>query len=166
VFVLYASYRYGWNERAVGLTLAFVGVCSAIVQGGLVRPIVARAGERRAMLIGLACGAAGFVIFGVAPTGALFYLGVPVMALWGLTNPSIQSLMSRRVSPNEQGQLQGAQSSLQGVAGLIGPGIFTLIFATCIAPQRGWEIPGAPFLLAALLLLVGLAVGARATRAP
>src|SRR5271170_1457915 len=139
VFVLYASYRYGWDERAVGLTLAFVGVCSAIVQGGLVRPIVARAGERRAMLIGLACGAAGFAIYGVAPTGALFCLGVPVMALWGLTNPSAQSLMSRRVSPSEQGQLQGAQSSLQGVAGLIGPGIFTLIFADGITPQRGWE---------------------------
>jgi len=164
VFVLYASYRYGWDERAVGLTLAFVGVCSAIVQGGLVRPIVARAGERRAMLIGLACGAAGFVIFGTAPTGALFCLGVPVMALWGLTNPSTQSLMSRRVSPSEQGQLQGAQSSLQGVAGLIGPGIFTLIFAHSIGPQRGWELPGAPFLLAALLLLAGIAVGVRATR--
>jgi DHA1 family tetracycline resistance protein-like MFS transporter len=164
VFVLYASYRYGWDERAVGLTLAFVGVCSAIVQGGLVRPIVARAGERRAMLIGLACGAAGFVIFGTAPTGVLFCLGVPVMALWGLTNPSAQSLMSRRVSPSEQGQLQGAQSSLQGVAGLIGPGIFTLIFASSIAPRRGWDVPGTPFLLAALLLLAAMAVGARATR--
>jgi len=165
VFVLYASFRYGWDERAVGLTLAWVGVCSAIVQGGLVRPIVARVGERWAMLIGLACGAAGFAIFGTAPTGALFCLGVPVMALWGLTNPSTQSLMSRRVSPNEQGQLQGAQSSLQGVAGLIGPGIFTLSFAYCIAPQRGWDVPGAPFLLAALLLLAGMAIGARATRA-
>src|SRR3984957_2091450 len=123
VFVLYASYRYGWDGRAVGLTLAGVGVCSAIVQGGLVRPIVARVGERRAMLIGLACGAAGFAIYGVAPTGAWFCVGIPVMSLWGLANPSVQALMSRRVSPSEQGQLQGAQSSLQGVAGLIGPGI-------------------------------------------
>jgi DHA1 family tetracycline resistance protein-like MFS transporter len=164
VFVLYASYRYGWDERAVGLTLAGVGVCSAIVQGGLVRPIVARVGERWAMLIGLACGAVGFAIYGAATTGALFCLGVPVMALWGLTGPSTQALMSRRVSSTEQGRLQGAQSSLQGVAGLIGPGLFTLAFAHGIMPERGWELPGAPFLLAALLLLGGIAVGLRATR--
>jgi DHA1 family tetracycline resistance protein-like MFS transporter len=165
VFVLYAAYRYGWDERAVGLTLAGVGVCSIIVQGGLVRPIVARVGERWAMLIGLACGATGFAIYGAAPTGALFCIGVPVMALWGLTGPSAQALMSQRVSPREQGQLQGAQSSLQGVAGLIGPSLFTLSFAYAIAPAHGWDLPGVPFLLAALLLLAGIAVGLRATRA-
>jgi DHA1 family tetracycline resistance protein-like MFS transporter len=164
-FVLYASYRYGWDERAVGLTLAGVGVCSAIVQGGLVRPIVARAGERRAMLIGLGCGAVGFAIYGLAPTGALFCAGVPVMSLWGLANPAVQALMTERVGPTEQGQLQGAQGSLQGIAGLIGPGLFTLTFAHFIAPAQRWDLPGAPFLLAALLLLAGMLVGARATRA-
>ena len=164
-FVLYAGYRYGWDERTVGLTLAGVGVCSAIVQGGLVRPIVARAGERRAMLIGLGCGAAGFAIYGLAPTGALFCAGVPVMSLWGLANPAVQALMTERVGPTEQGQLQGAQGSLQGIAGLIGPGLFTLTFAYFIAPAQRWDLPGAPFLLAALMLLGGMLVGARATRA-
>ncbi|MBI3514404.1 MAG: TCR/Tet family MFS transporter, partial [Proteobacteria bacterium] len=161
VFVLYAGHRYDWDERAVGLTLAGVGVCSAVVQGGLVRPLVARFGERRTMLLGLGCGAAGFAIYGLAPTGALFAIGVPVMALWGLTGPSVQALMSQRVSPSEQGQLQGAQSSLQGVAGLIGPGLFTLTFAYAIAPAHPWELPGAPFLLAAVMLLAGALVGAR-----
>lgn len=165
VFVLYASYRYGWDERAVGLTLAAVGVCSAVVQGGLVRPIVARAGERRAMLLGLTCGAIGFAAYGFAPTGAWFCIGIPVMSLWGLTGPSIQSLMTRRVDPREQGRLQGALSSLQGVAGLIGPGIFTQAFARAIGPGHGWELPGTPFLLAALLLAIGMAAGLRATRA-
>jgi DHA1 family tetracycline resistance protein-like MFS transporter len=164
VFVLYASHRYGWDERAVGLALAGVGVCAAIVQGGLVRPIVARAGERRTMLLGLACGAAGLAIFGLAPTGLIFCLGVPVMALWGLMGPSVQALMSQRVSPREQGQLQGAQGSLQGIAGLIGPGLFTLTFAQAVAPAHGWQAPGAPFYLAAALLLLGMVVGARATR--
>jgi DHA1 family tetracycline resistance protein-like MFS transporter len=165
VFVLYASYRYGWDERAVGLTLAAVGACSAIVQGALVRPIVARAGERRALLIGLGCGALGFAIYGVAPTGAVFCAGVPVMALWGLAQPSLQALVTRRVSPSEQGRLQGALSSLQGVAGLIGPGLFTLTFASAIAAGSGAELPGAPFLLAALLLAAGMAASLRATRA-
>jgi DHA1 family tetracycline resistance protein-like MFS transporter len=96
VFVLYAGYRYGWDEQTVGLTLGAVGVFSAIVQGGLIRPIVARVGERTALLIGLACGALGFVIYGVAPTGALFCVGLPIMALWGLTNPAAQALMTAR----------------------------------------------------------------------
>jgi DHA1 family tetracycline resistance protein-like MFS transporter len=165
VFVLYASYRYDWDERAVGLTLAAVGVCSAVVQGGLVRPIVARAGERRAMLLGLACGAIGFAIYGAASTGALFCIGIPVMSLWGLTGPSIQALMTRRVDAREQGRLQGALSSLQGVAGLIGPGIFTQSFARAIGAGHGWQVPGAPFLLAALLLVGGMIAGLRATRA-
>ena len=163
-FVLYAGYRYGWDERMVGLTLAGVGVCSAIVQGGLVRPIVARAGERRTMLIGLGFGALGFAIYGAAPTGALFCVGVPVMSLWGLANPAVQALMTQRVSPHEQGQLQGALGSLQGIAGLIGPGLFTLTFAHFIAPGERWDLPGAPFMLAALLLAAGMLVGLRATQ--
>jgi DHA1 family tetracycline resistance protein-like MFS transporter len=164
VFVLYAGYRYGWSERAVGLVLAGVGVFSAIVQGGLVRPIVARAGERNALLIGLACGALGFAIYGLAPTGGLFCVGVPVMAFWGLTSPAVQALMSQRVGATEQGQLQGAQSSLQGISGLIGPSLFTGLFALSIAPTQRWEVPGAAFLLAALLLAAGMVVGAYATR--
>src|SRR6185295_11902059 len=97
VTVLYAGYRYGWDETAVGLMLAGVGVCSMIVQGGLVRPAVARFGERRALLSGLAFGLAGFVIYGAASTGSVFLIGVPVMALWGLTSPAVQALLFRRV---------------------------------------------------------------------
>jgi DHA1 family tetracycline resistance protein-like MFS transporter len=165
VFVLYASHRYGWDERAVGFALAGVGACAAIVQGGLVRPVVAWAGERRTMLLGLACGAAGLAIYGLAPSGLIFCLGVPVMSLWGLMGPSVQALMSQRVSPTEQGQLQGVQSSLQGIAGLIGPAMFTVTFAHGVTPAHGWEVPGAPFFLAAALLLLGMIVGARTSRA-
>jgi DHA1 family tetracycline resistance protein-like MFS transporter len=151
--VLYMGYRYGWDDRAVGLTLAGVGVCSAIVQGGLIRPIVKRFGERRALLTGLLFGAAGFTIYGFAATGVAFLAGIPVMALWGLAGPSAQGLMTRHVSPSEQGRLQGANSSIMGMAELIGPGLFTLTFAAFISTQRDWRLPGAPFLLAALLLI-------------
>lgn len=75
VFVLYAAYRYGWGETAVGLTLAFVGVCSAVVQGLLIGPIVGRIGARRALMLGLLAGALGMAIYGLAPTGPWFYLG-------------------------------------------------------------------------------------------
>ena len=79
-FVLYATYRYGWDATTVGLTLAMVGVCSMAVQGLAIGPIVRRLGERRALLLGLFSGAAGFLIYGAAPTGPLFWLGIPVMA--------------------------------------------------------------------------------------
>lgn len=163
-FVLYAGYRYGWDTGMVGLTLAGVGVCGAIVQGGLVRPVVARIGERRAALIGLLFGALGFAIYGWAPVGEAFWFGAPVMALWGFFTPSAQSLMSRRVNPSEQGQLQGAIHSLRGVTGLIGPGLFTLTFATAIRPGHEWGVPGAPFLLAAGFLFIALALAWRVTR--
>jgi DHA1 family tetracycline resistance protein-like MFS transporter len=164
VTVLYAGYRYGWNEAHVGLMLAAVGVCAMIVQGGLVRPAAARLGERAALLAGLAFGAAGFALYGLAPTGSLFLVGVPVMALWGLTGPSVQSLMTRRVGPSEQGRLQGANASLQSIAGLVGPGLFTQIFAAFIGSRASWHLPGAPFLLAAMLLAAAMLTGWRATR--
>ena len=162
-FVLYAGYRYGWDARAVGLTLAAVGVSSAIVQAGLVRPVVRLLGERRALLLGLGFGAAGLALYGTARTGREFCAGIPVMALWGLSWPAAQGLMTRRVSGSDQGRLQGSINSLRGIAGLIGPGLFTLTFAGFIG-GRAPHLPGAPFLLAALLLATALGLAWRATR--
>ncbi len=164
VFVLYAGFRFGWDGLTVGLTLAGVGVCSAIVQGGLVRPVVARIGERRALLIGLVFGAGGFAVYGLAPAGNFLWLGIPVMAVWGLFGPSVQSLMTRRVGPTQQGQLQGAMHGLRGVSGMIGPGLFTLSFAYAIGSDHAWQLPGAPFLLAAVLLVAAALLAWRVTR--
>ena len=163
-FVLYASYRYDWDARTVGLTLASVGVCFGVVQAGLVGPMVKRFGERRALLAGLCFGVAGFAMYGLAPTGALFWIGTPLMALWGLSGPAAQGLMTRRVNASEQGQLQGANGSLRGISGLVGPGLFTLTFASFIGPRRDWHLPGAPFLLASLLLTGALVLAWRITR--
>jgi DHA1 family tetracycline resistance protein-like MFS transporter len=153
VFVLYAAYRYGWDETMVGLTLAFVGIGAAVVQGFLIGPAVKRLGTRWSLMGGLLCGSLGMTIYALAPTGPWFWLGVPIMALWGIVGPSIQDLMSRRVGDSEQGQLQGANSSLRSITGLIGPALFTATFAWLI----DW-LPGAPFLLAALLLLAAAGV--------
>ncbi|HVO03645.1 MAG TPA: TCR/Tet family MFS transporter [Candidatus Cybelea sp.] len=153
VFVLYAEGRYGWDERTIGLTLAAVGVCSMIVQGGLIRPIVARLGEHRSLIVGLVLGAAGFAVFGLAATGTIFWIGLPVIALWGLAMPSAQGLMSRRVAPDEQGRLQGAIASIAGITGLIGPGLFSQTFAAFVGPERDLGLPGAAFLLAAFMLV-------------
>jgi DHA1 family tetracycline resistance protein-like MFS transporter len=162
-FVLYAMYRYGWNERTVGLALATVGVCSAIVGAGLVQPAVARFGERRVMLAGLWFGVLGFAIYGLANTGLVFWMAVPVGGLWGLSGPPMQGLMTRHVNASEQGQLQGALSSLRGIAFMIGPLVFTNTFAAFIGPVRDWHLPGAPYLLAGLMLTAATIAAWRAT---
>jgi len=164
VFVLYADYRYGWNIRTVGMALGAVGVSTMIVQGGLVGRIVARFGERRAMLTGLSAGALGFFIYGMAPTGRIFMTGVPIMAFWGLYGPSAQGLMTRRVGKSEQGRLQGALTSVASLTGIVGPSVFTLTFATFIGSLRDWDLPGAPFVLASLLLVIGVAIAWRIAR--
>jgi MFS transporter, DHA1 family, tetracycline resistance protein len=160
-FVLYATYRYGWDTTMVGLTLAIVGICAMAVQGAGIGPIVRRFGERRALLLGLGCGAAGFLIFGAAPNGSLFWLGIPVMALWGVAGAAIQALMTQRVAPDQQGQLQGATTSVQSVSQLVGPFLFTLTFAYFIGAQAPLNMPGAPFLLAAGLLALALVIAMR-----
>jgi DHA1 family tetracycline resistance protein-like MFS transporter len=160
-FVLYASYRYGWNTGTVGLTLAMVGICTMVVQGAGIGPIVRRIGERRALVLGLGCGAVGFLIFGAAPTGPLFWLGIPVMALWGIAGAATQALMTQQVAADQQGQLQGATTSVQSVSQLVGPFLFTLIFAYFIGAQAPLKLPGAPFLLASVLLVLALVIAAR-----
>ena len=158
VFVLYAAYRYGWGETTVGLTLAFVGICSALVQGLLVGPVVARFGPRRTLFAGLLIGGVGMALYGLAPTGAWFLVGVPIMALWGIAGPAAMDMMSRRVSESEQGQLQGANSSVRSLAGLLAPGLFTVTFAWLLG-----SLPGAPFLLAAALMAAAAVVSWIAT---
>jgi DHA1 family tetracycline resistance protein-like MFS transporter len=157
-------YRYGWSESTVGLTMAGVGAASIVVQAGITGRAVKRFGERTTLLTGLAFGVAGFAIMGLASSGPAFWLGIPVMAVWGMVNPSSQALMSRRVDGQHQGELQGANSSLMGVANLIGPGMFTLTFAFAIGAAKDWGVPGAPYLLASALLAAGIAVALRATR--
>lgn len=163
-FVLYADYRYGWSQSMIGMALAAVGVFSAIVQGLLVGPAVQRFGERGALLFGLACGISAFAVYGLATTGAWFWAGMPIMAFWGLAGPAAQSLMTRLVDPTKQGKLQGAKSSLLGIAELSGPLMFTQVFAYFIAEGRGLHLPGAPFLLAAALLACALVLAVMVTR--
>jgi DHA1 family tetracycline resistance protein-like MFS transporter len=164
VAVLYASYRYGWTSKTMGLTLAAVGVASGIVQAGLIKPAIRLMGERRTLIAGLLCGVAGFAIYGFASTGWMFWAGIPVLALWGMGTAACMGLMSRLVSGSEQGQLQGANSSLIALAGLIGPGLFAHTFAWSIAPDAAWHLPGAAFLLAAALLAAGAAFAWWVTR--
>jgi DHA1 family tetracycline resistance protein-like MFS transporter len=164
VFVLYDGYRYGWDATTVGLTLAAIGVCFSLVQAVLVGHVVSRFGERVSLMLGLTFGTIGFMFYGLAPNSFWFWVGMPIMSLWGLSGPAIQGLMTRRVSASEQGQLQGANNSLTGISNMIGPAIFSAVFAESIGTYRDWNVPGAAFLPAALFLLASAVVAWHATR--
>lgn len=168
VFVLYTDYRYQWGAATVGLALAAVGMAQVVVSGGLVGMTVKRVGERHTLLLGFMFGIVGFILYGFAPTGAWFMAGVPLVALGGLAGPAMQGLMTREIGTSDQGKLQGALASLQGVAGLIGPLLFTQTFALAIRPGGAFHLPGAPYLLAAVLVVIAMIAAIRVTgpRAP
>ena len=165
-FVLYADHRYGWDERAVGFAIAAIGLCSAAVGAWLVGASVKRVGERRSLLVGLAFGVLGFAGYGLAPTGFWFGLAIPLQALWGLAGPATQGLMTRQLESREQGRLQGAVTSLRGVAEMVGPPLFTGAFAASIGESAWLQLPGAPFLLASAILLAAWFLALLRARAP
>jgi DHA1 family tetracycline resistance protein-like MFS transporter len=101
------------------------------------------------------------LVNGFAPTGALFCAGIPLLALWSLWRPAAQSMMTRYTEASEQGRLQGALSSLQGIAYMIGPGVFTLAFAAAVGTGKDWLAPGTPFLLASAMIAAALALAWR-----
>jgi DHA1 family tetracycline resistance protein-like MFS transporter len=159
VFVLYADYRYNWNERTIGLSLAAVGISISVASGFLVGPFVKRFGERTSLLAGLTFGFLAFLGFALASKGWMIFAAIPFIALWGIAGPAMQSLMSQRVDPTSQGKLQGAINGLRAITGMIGPLIFTQVFAMAISPHAARHIPGAPYFLAAALMLASVAVG-------
>ena len=166
IFVLFTGYRFHWGIRDVGLFLGATGIGSIVVQTTLVRPVVKAVGERGAMLIGLTGGAVGFLFYALAPTGALFWCGLPIFALMGLVQPANQALMSRRVPANEQGRLQGASSGIMSITGLIGPSLYTSVFGWAITGGAGLGLPGLGILLASALVFLALGMALRFARPP
>lgn len=170
VFVLYAAYRYGWSPGQVGAVLALAGALDMLVQGWAVGPVVRRLGDGRTMVLGLFGGAVGIACMGLAPDGLWFALAMFPNALWGFAMPTLQSLMTQRVSEVEQGQLQGALNSLGSVAGVLSPLFFGAVYVVTVGENAWAELPGAAFLIAALVLaaagVMGRIVLRRLSRAP
>jgi DHA1 family tetracycline resistance protein-like MFS transporter len=164
IFVLFVGFRFGWGPRDAGLMLMATGLLSVAVQMLLVGRVVRALGERGALLIGLVSAGAAFLVYAAAPTGLWFSLGIPTGALSGLIGPGLQGLMTRRVGPSEQGQLQGANSAMTGLSAIIGPVIYlsTLAFAV----RHVGETPiGLPIFIAAGLTGGALVLAARHAQA-
>src|SRR5205823_7347272 len=136
----------------IGISLMVVGIVTAIISGGLTGRMVKRFGEKMTLYIGQSFGASGMFVAGIAKTGALFLASVPIISLWNISMPAAQGMMTHRVSEREQGELQGALSSLRSITFIIGPVLFSQVFAWFIAPSHAFHVPGAPFYLAAVMV--------------
>ncbi len=156
VYVLYTNYRYGWTDRTVGISLAALGVITVLYGLFLVKRASKLVGDERAVQLGLFGGSIGYLIFGMARTGLGFVFGMPLLNLVAIAWPGSQSIMSRMAGPEEQGQMQGAINSLRGIAGILGPGLFTWVFAKAVGDWAHWHLPGLPFFVAAAMMLVSV----------
>ena len=159
VYVLYAGQRYGWTPIQVGLCLALAGVLDMTVQGLMTGPVAKRLGDRNTMILGLVGGAVGILTMGLAPTSLLFVLTLFPNALWGLAMPTLQSLMTARVSEYEQGQLQGANNCLSSIAGVASPLFFGWIYSLSVGTDAPIPYIGAAFVIAAGVLLSAAVIG-------
>ena len=153
--------EFGWNLKQVGWSLAFVGLIVAIVQGGLNRIINPKIGDRNSVIIGLLFYGMGFMLFSIATTGWMMYIYMIPFGLGGIAGPSLQSLITKQVAPNEQGELQGGITSLQSVTTIIGPLIASNLFSYYSDGQDHFQFPGAAFFMAGLLTFLALGIALR-----
>jgi len=151
--------KFGWTERDIGLSLAVLGFGTIIVQGGLVGLFTQRIGEHRTALLGLGCGAVGFVGYAFATTPAMLFASVPLGCLIGLTTPALRAILSRATPANAQGELQGAIAGIVSFTAVVIPFTMTHLFSWATAAHP--PFPGASFLAAAVALAVGATVLSR-----
>jgi DHA1 family tetracycline resistance protein-like MFS transporter len=161
VWALYTQDRFGWGPIDIGASLALAGVGGAIVQGGLVRVIVPRLGERRSMLAGLVLAVVGFVAFGFASRGWMLYALLVPLSLGGIAGPATQALLTREVGADAQGELQGSLASLNSVTAIVGPIVGTALFARYAPASASPRVPGAPFFAAAVFDAVAFLLALR-----
>ncbi|MGB7346309.1 MAG: TCR/Tet family MFS transporter [Pirellulaceae bacterium] len=157
VWVLSTVFRFQWDELTNGMALGLVGITAIVVQGGMVRPVIKRLGERKAILICTVISAIAFLGYGLATQGWMMYWIIIFGSLGGIAGPAIQSLITSTVDETEQGKIQGALTSLTSVTNVIAPLFFTsFLFNYFTRPEASPKIPGAPFLVGSVLLIVAL----------
>lgn len=158
VWAYIGSYRYGWSESDIGMSLGIYGLCSAIVMGLFLPRIVSRFGEWRTVVLGLAFAALGFFGYASAWQGWLVYVVIVATCLEGVADPAMRSIASAKVPTSEQGELQGAMTSVFSITSIIGPLIFTQMFAIFTGPEASVTFSGAPYVLGGVFVLIALIV--------
>jgi DHA1 family tetracycline resistance protein-like MFS transporter len=160
VWTFYSILKFNWNETLIGYSLGAVGLGALIVQGGLVRVAIPKLGAAKAVAVGLVCYIIGFLLYAFASQGWMMFAFTGVYCLGGLAGPALQGSISGQVPADEQGELQGALTSLISATGVVGPLVMTNLFAYFTRPQAPLYFPGMPFLVGAGLTLVALLVAA------
>lgn len=150
----YTMYRFNWSESMVGYSLGFVGFLVAIVQGLLIRVIIPKLGQQRSVYVGLAVYALGFLLFGLATEGWMMFAALVPYCLGGIAGPALQGIMSTQVPPNQQGELQGALTSLISLTSVAGPILMTVLLKSTTNPTNGFYIPGAVMFAGGLLTIL------------
>lgn len=161
-WVLFTSFRFGWGPLENGYSLAFLGILTALVQGGLIRVLLPLLGEQRAILAGMLISTAAMTSYGLLSREWVLYATMMAGSLAGIAGPAVQGLVSRSVSAQEQGSVQGALASLASLTGVVGPLLGTQVFAFFTGPAVAVSQPGMPFLVGAVLSFAGLLAAARA----
>ncbi len=152
----YTMLKFNWDGRMVGISLGIVGLLIAIVQGGLIRKIIPLLGEKNSIYAGLILYAIGLILFAAATSGWMMLVFLIPYCLGGVCGPALQSVISNQVPANEQGELQGSLTSLISLTSIIGPLMMNYLFAFFTGPQTPVYFPGAPFILGAILIVVGI----------
>ena len=162
VFVLYTTLRFHWTPAANGAALAFVGLSQALVQGLAIKRVVRWLGEARAALVGCGLDAIAVAIFAFAPAGWVLFPATALQALGSIAPAAIRAMLSARVGPTRQGEIQGALSSVEGLTQIGAPLVAGGLFAWFSGPAAPFHFPGAPWLMAALMYAAALLLVARA----
>jgi DHA1 family tetracycline resistance protein-like MFS transporter len=152
VWMFYTQLKFGWGPSEMGWSLTFVGIMTVIVMGGLTGVVVPRLGERRAIVAGFLLMTLGFLGYALVPQGWMIYPAIVLGSLGGIANPAVQSVMSKQAGPSSQGELQGAVASLASIAAIISPLFMTQLFSYFSAPAAPVVLPGAPYLVSAVLV--------------
>lgn len=158
IWSFYTLERFDWSPGMRGLSLALFGISMAIVQGGLIRPILRLLGERGSVIYGHAADVGVFTLIGLVSSGKVLLALTPVASLPAVITPALQGIMSKAVDDNQQGELQGALTSVSALAMIIAPMIMTYVFYAFTGPDAPVYLPGASFFLSAMLMVVGLIV--------
>lgn len=158
IWSYYTIEKFNWNAAWVGYSLGFVGLTVAIVQGGLIRIIIPKFGNKRSIQMGLILYVLGFVMFSLASKGWMMFAFMMPYALAGVTGPAIQGIISKEIPPNEQGELQGIMTALMSIASIFGPLLMTNLFFYFTAKDTPVHFPGAPFMMAALLTCLAIVI--------
>lgn len=156
IWTFYTKLKFGWDPKMIGLSLGFVGLMVGLVQGVLIRRIIPLIGERKGIYYGLSLYLLGFTLFAFATDSWMMFVFSIPYAFSGLSGPSMQSIMTKQVSSNAQGELQGAITSVISLTAAIAPPVMTGLFYHFTNENAVVFFPGAPFLLGALLTMVSI----------